>query len=327
MQPGILSGLHALWGASPRRWWELNLLSVLLIFNPLFAYLGWEVKGLTSSKWGLILFFAELAFVAAQTVLRLILLMTGAFNPRGLPGEVRRLMPWVRTTSAGMVVVILGMAALVAASHTGWAALLMGLGVGGVFACLIYEPSIDRAAFPSLYVGDEAKAVPRPAPGEESTPGVGTGGAGEAALTISRGLVRALILLIEAGYLAMYGVFFVYFPEVMNLQAHFAHPLNVAVAALVAALCGTPVRLYIISATALDYLDLGRKFRRLFPAVLLLDMCWAALPLLLTRKWGGIVILCSAGLAYLPFAQRTLVFSAYSSKGGRTSGIQTPSSV
>jgi predicted Ser/Thr protein kinase len=326
-EPGILSGLHALWGASPRRWWELNLLSVLLIFNPLFVYLGWEVKGLTLSKWGLILFFAELAFVAAQTVLRLILLMTGAFNPRGLPGEVRRLAPWVRSATAGMVVVILGMAALVAASHTGLGALLIGLGVGGMLGCLIYEPSIDRAAFPSLYVRDEAKVVPTPAPGAESALGAGAIGAGEAPLMISRGLVRALILLIEAGYLTMYGVFFVYFPEVMNLQANFAHPLNVALAAMVAALCGTPVRLYILSATALDYLDLGRKFRRLFPAVLLIDVCWAALPLLLTRKLGGIIILCSAGLAYLPFAQRTLVFSAYSSKGGRTSGIHTPSSV
>ncbi len=69
---------------------------------------------------------------------------------------------------------------------------------------------------------------------------------------------------------------------------------------LLAGVLGVPVRLYQLTAVSLDYPDLGRKFRWLFPAVLLLDEVWAATPLLFLGQLQGAVLLCAAGLAYLP---------------------------
>jgi hypothetical protein len=56
----------------------------------------------------------------------------------------------------------------------------------------------------------------------------------------------------------------------------------------------------------------GRKFITLFPVLLVLDGIWAASPLLLWPYRGsgpafvGVVL-----LAYVPFAQRTLIRSIY----------------
>jgi len=89
---------------------------------------------------------------------------------------------------------------------------------------------------------------------------------------------------------------------------------------------GVPVRLYQLTAVSLDYSDFGRKFRWLFPVVLLLDGAWTAAPLLFLGQLQGVVLLCTAGLAYLPFSQRMLVYTAYAQAGGRCSAIQVPGS-
>lgn len=93
---------------------------------------------------------------------------------------------------------------------------------------------------------------------------------------------------------------------------------------LMAAALGVPVRLYQFTAIAFDYPDLGRKFRRLFPAVLVLDVVWAAVPLLFLGQLQGLVLVCAAGLAFLPFSQRMLLYAAYARSGGRSSAIQIP---
>src|SRR3972149_1775065 len=85
---------------------------------------------------------------------------------------------------------------------------------------------------------------------------------------------------------------------------------------LVAALCGVAVLLYLLSSGCLDHPAAGAKYRRLFPLLFVLDIFWAASPLLLARKIGyGLALGCVAVLAYLPFSQRTLMQSIY--RGGR----------
>jgi hypothetical protein len=77
---------------------------------------------------------------------------------------------------------------------------------------------------------------------------------------------------------------------------------------LVTALIGVAVRLYLITATALDYHLLGEKYRILFPGVILLDMIWALAPCLLADRLGwGLALGACAALIYMPFAQRVLV--------------------
>ncbi|HMC29457.1 MAG TPA: hypothetical protein VKL99_01385, partial [Candidatus Angelobacter sp.] len=74
------------------------------------------------------------------------------------------------------------------------------------------------------------------------------------------------------------------------------------------ALVGLAVRLYLISATAMDYHLLGAKFRILTPGLFVLDMIWAMAPLLIQDRIGfGFALGACAALIYMPFAQRTLM--------------------
>src|SRR3989442_6715130 len=91
-----------------------------------------------------------------------------------------------------------------------------------------------------------------------------------------------------------------------------------------ASVLGVPVRIYQFTAIAFDYRDLGQKFRRLFPFVLLLDVVWAAAPLLFLGQLQGLVLVCAAALAFLPFSQRPLLYAAYAPTGGSSSTIQMP---
>lgn len=74
------------------------------------------------------------------------------------------------------------------------------------------------------------------------------------------------------------------------------------------ALVGIAVRLYLLSATAMDYHLLGEKYRILTPALFALDMLWALAPLLIADRIGlGFALGACAALVYMPFAQRTLM--------------------
>ncbi|HZE24926.1 MAG TPA: winged helix-turn-helix domain-containing protein [Blattabacteriaceae bacterium] len=73
-------------------------------------------------------------------------------------------------------------------------------------------------------------------------------------------------------------------------------------------MAGIAVRLYLISATAMDYHLLGGKYRVLTPALFLLDVIWALSPFLIADRIGlGFALGACAALVYMPFAQRTLM--------------------
>jgi len=77
---------------------------------------------------------------------------------------------------------------------------------------------------------------------------------------------------------------------------------------MASSLVGLAVRLYLISATAMDYHLLGSKYRILTPALFVLDMIWAIAPLLIADRIGlGFALGACAALIYMPFAQRTLM--------------------
>jgi hypothetical protein len=83
------------------------------------------------------------------------------------------------------------------------------------------------------------------------------------------------------------------------------------------------VRLYLLAALAFDFPRLPATFRRLFPALLVLDMLWALSPFLLIHHLNpGLALAMTAALVYMPFAQRSLVLmfgrqNADSSTSGR----------
>ena len=77
---------------------------------------------------------------------------------------------------------------------------------------------------------------------------------------------------------------------------------------LFTALVGLVIRLYLITATSLDYHLLSEKYRVLYPALFLLDMIWALAPFLIADRIGpGFALAATAALLYMPFAQRVLM--------------------
>ena len=119
-----------------------------------------------------------------------------------------------------------------------------------------------------------------------------------------------LFLVIQAGYLALYGAAFIYFGDIRRLGL----PSAVSVATLVTGLIGAAVRLYLLSAVGTGYVGSAKLFRHMFPGILILDSLWAASPLFLYNKLGELTLLFMAALAFLPFSQRTLMLSAYGSE-------------
>ena len=131
---------------------------------------------------------------------------------------------------------------------------------------------------------------------------------------LPRQLARWLFLLIQAGYLAIYCAA-LYKAESMEevLGQVYRAPTALLLPVLLGlAMCGIAVRLYLVSSVGLDHPAAGEKYRKLFPALFVMDSLWAASPLLLVRKLGfGGALACVAALAYLPFAQRTLMRSCH----------------
>jgi len=130
-----------------------------------------------------------------------------------------------------------------------------------------------------------------------------------------------IFLFAQAGYLAIYGAAMYYIEPITKiLTDDFFIPEAAAFfGTLVLAMCGIAVRLYLISAVGWHHPAARQKFAVLFPALLLLDGIWAASPLLLWRRIGyGLAFTSVALLAYVPFAQRTLVRSIYPKHSGKS---------
>jgi len=122
-------------------------------------------------------------------------------------------------------------------------------------------------------------------------------------ISLSAEMARKLFVTIQFGYLAMYTAALYYLNA---LEEGILRPV------IITAMCGIAVRLYLVSSVGFAHPAAGRKFRWLFPVVLILDGLWAAAPLLAVRRIGfGIALIGAAGLAYLPFSQRTLIRTIY----------------
>jgi cholera toxin transcriptional activator len=146
---------------------------------------------------------------------------------------------------------------------------------------------------------EEAVAPPPPPPEDIVLPSSGA---------------RLLFLTIQAGYLTLYCAALYYSTELEGAlrNAGFVPVWLTLPLAVATAMCGVAVRLYLLSSVGLRHPQAGSKFRRLFPYLLVLDATWAASPLLAVRAIGvGVALACVAGMAYLPFSQRTLIGSIY----------------
>jgi len=134
---------------------------------------------------------------------------------------------------------------------------------------------------------------------------------------IPRARARALFVLIQLGYLAMYSVALYRLGDI-ELASVAAGCSYLAWPFIACALVGTAVRLYFLAAVSFNYPDTGRHFHLALPAILSLDLLWAASPLLLMQQIRGLLLVFAAGLAFLPFSQRWLLYTSYAPAGGHT---------
>jgi cholera toxin transcriptional activator len=130
-----------------------------------------------------------------------------------------------------------------------------------------------------------------------------------------RAITRGLFGLIQVMYMAFYLTALFRLHDVQAVADLFL-PLwganTLAVAVMVTAGVGIPLRCYLMSAVGFDYQRLGEKFLQIFPFVLALDQLWAVAPFLLIQEIGlGAAFAVSAALLYLPFSERTLIRMAY----------------
>jgi hypothetical protein len=131
---------------------------------------------------------------------------------------------------------------------------------------------------------------------------------------MARRRARVLMMALQALYLTIYTAT-LYHAETVGwiLEAKFQASPTAATTGLrvivVLALCGIATRVYLVSGLTFDHPDLPKKFRQLFPALWLMDSIWAASPLLVLPLHDrfGIMLACVALLAYVPFAQKTLM--------------------
>jgi cholera toxin transcriptional activator len=121
--------------------------------------------------------------------------------------------------------------------------------------------------------------------------------------------VRTLLLLIQSMYLIFYVIALARISGVQSLIDRTVEgSVWPTVVVIVSASVGIPLRLYLFSAVAFKVQNLGQKFQAIFPGVLALDELWAISPFLLVGQIGpGLALAVTAALAYVPFAQRTLL--------------------
>ena len=130
-----------------------------------------------------------------------------------------------------------------------------------------------------------------------------------------RGVIRSLFGLVQVMYLVFYVVALARLQEVSRVADSFLPGWGstaIQILVLITAVVGIPLRLYLLSSIAFDHRRLGINFRTLFPFVFVLDQLWAIAPFLLTQQIGiGAAFAATAGLLYVPFAERTLIRIAY----------------
>lgn len=123
-------------------------------------------------------------------------------------------------------------------------------------------------------------------------------------------VVRALLLFVQAAYLAFYLGALANLQEIHEIfsEANLLSPAVLLALLVITAAVLIPVRLYIFAAVAFDFAKLPGKFGRIFPILLPLDLLWALSPFLLIHHLStGLALGMTAALVYLPFAQRALI--------------------
>jgi hypothetical protein len=136
---------------------------------------------------------------------------------------------------------------------------------------------------------------------------------GETDYILAPAYARVFLIVIQFGYLLLYVVTLYYLDAATRVLQQLGVPYVRGLQILIpAAIAGISIRIFLLSALTFNHPATGRQFWRLFPILVVLDEVWAAAPLLLAPRIGvGLSLVSIAGLAYVPFSQKTLIWNAY----------------
>lgn len=124
----------------------------------------------------------------------------------------------------------------------------------------------------------------------------------------SHSVVQTLFVLLQLMYLGFYVGALANLAEIRELAAPLPHSAHVLTVLTVTAAMLIPVRAFLLCAVLFHAPGLRKKFLKLWPYLLPLDILWALSPFLLLHHINyGLALACMALLVYSPFAQRSLI--------------------
>ena len=121
-------------------------------------------------------------------------------------------------------------------------------------------------------------------------------------------IVRTLFVLLQLMYLSFYVGALANLAEIEDLVSALAKSTQILIVLIVTAAIMIPVRAFVLSMVLFHAPGARRKFLKIWPFLLLLDLLWALSPFLLLHHISyGLALSCTALLIYSPFAQRSLI--------------------
>jgi DNA-binding winged helix-turn-helix (wHTH) protein len=124
----------------------------------------------------------------------------------------------------------------------------------------------------------------------------------------SHAVVRTLLVLLQVMYVAFYVGALANLSEVGELLSPLSYARVAFRVVVVTAAVMIPVRVFVVCAVLFRAPGARRKFLRLWPTLLVMDLLWALSPALLLHHINmGLAIAAMTLLVYSPFAQRSLV--------------------
>lgn len=121
-------------------------------------------------------------------------------------------------------------------------------------------------------------------------------------------IVQAIFVAMQVMYMAFYVGALANLREIQSLLAPLDHAAQVYVLLVITAAIMIPVRTFVICAALFRAPGVRRKFLKLWPFLLVLDVMWALSPFLLLHHINfGLALACTTLLVYSPFAQRSLM--------------------
>jgi len=124
----------------------------------------------------------------------------------------------------------------------------------------------------------------------------------------SHTVVQTLFILLQLMYIGFYVGALANLAEISEILSRLTFATETFIVMVVTAALLIPVRAFLVSAVLFHAPGFQKKFLKIWPVLLLLDLAWSLAPFLLLHHINfGLALACTALLVYSPFAQRSLI--------------------